>query len=431
VNVGPGPESAGRTLYHLHSLGAAGVPAVNPDVDADAPCGHALRVLETWLDHVANLGCTGVLLTPIFVSSTHGYDTVDPFRIDQRLGDDDDLDAFVERAHGLGLAVVLDGVFNHVGRAFPRFRDVLARGAASACADWFRLDFARDDGDGFAYRCFEGHRELVGLNHRSDDVSAWAGDVTAHWMERGVDGWRLDAAYAIPRPFLASLVERVHARRPGSFVFGEMIHGDYAGFAADTGLDGVTQYELHKAVWSSLNDGNFFELAWALQRHRTFEAACTPVTFVGNHDVTRIASKLRDARDLGAALAVLFTVPGLPCVYYGDELAWTGVKEDRPGGDDAVRPPLPSTPAPADEEQARALALHRRLIAFRRDHPWVANADLEVVDVASRRLAFRLRGSEPAAALVVVLDSTGAPAVPPEGWTPLLADDGFAVCARA
>jgi cyclomaltodextrinase len=209
-----------------------------------------------------------------------------------------------------------------------------------------------------------------------------------------------------------------------------MIHGDYAGFAADTGLDGVTQYELHKAVWSSLNDANFFELAWALQRHRAFDAACTPVTFVGNHDVTRIASKLHDARHLGAALAVLFTVPGLPCVYYGDELAWTGVKEDRPGGDDAVRPPLPPSPTPTHEEQARALALHRRLIAFRRDHPWVANAHLEVVDVASRRIAFTLHGSDPAAALVVVLDSTGAAAVPPEGWTPVLTDDGFAVCAR-
>src|SRR6185503_11461197 len=159
----------GRVLYHMHGLAAAGVPAANPDVDATGPCGRGLRVLQRWLDHVAALGCGGVLLTPVFVSSTHGYDTVDPFRIDQRLGDDGDFAAFAEACHARDLALVLDGVFNHVGRDFGPFRDVLANGEASPFTGWFRLDFTRDDGDGFAYKTFEGHRELVALNHRSDE----------------------------------------------------------------------------------------------------------------------------------------------------------------------------------------------------------------------------------------------------------------------
>jgi glycosidase len=379
----------GRTLYHLHSLGAAGAPAVNPDVDAREPCGHGLRALTAWLDHVAALGCGGVLLTPIAVSSTHGYDTVDPFRVDQRLGDDDDLDAFVARCHDLDLRVVLDGVFNHVGRAFPRFRDVVEHGRASPSATgWFRLDFDRDDGDGFAYADFEGHRELVALDHRSDEVLEWSVAVARHWLERGVDGWRLDVAYRIPPPFLAELTAGIHRTHADALLFGEMIHGDYAAFVAETGLHSVTQYELHKAMWSALNDANLFELAWALDRHARLVSTFVPVTFAGNHDVTRIGSQLHDPAHLALVLAVLFSVPGVPCVYYGDELGWRGVKTDGAGGDDAMRQPLP-VDAPAGDD---VLAVHRELVALRRANPWLTTAHVEVVEVANRRMTISVSG---------------------------------------
>jgi cyclomaltodextrinase / maltogenic alpha-amylase / neopullulanase len=396
----------GRVLYHLHSLGAAGAPAANPDVSAGDHCGRGLRMLQGWLDHVAELGSGGVLLTPIFVSSTHGYDTVDPFRIDQRLGDERDFAAFAAACHERDLRVVLDGVFNHVGRGFGPFRDVLDRGASSPYADWFRLDFGHDEGDGFAYRCFEGHRELVALNHRSEAVLDWAASVASHWLDRGADGWRLDAAYAMPVPFLAALAGRIRSERPDALVFGEVIHGDYARFVTEGGLDSVTQYELHKAIWSSLNDGNFFELAWALGRHSDFVARFVPVTFVGNHDVTRLASQLDDPTHLEAALAVLFTVPGVPCVYYGDELAWHGVKEHRAGGDDAIRQPLPPAgPAPADEGQAWALDLYRRFVALRRARPWLTDAVLEIGDLANRRVSYTVTARDPGAgSLSVVLD---------------------------
>jgi cyclomaltodextrinase len=420
--------SPGRALYHLHSLGAAGVAPVNPDVDAADPCDRGFRVLHGWLDHIVELGGGGVLLTPVFVSSTHGYDTVDPFRIDQRLGDDHDFDAFVEACHSRGLEVILDGVFNHVGRDHAAFRDVLAHGEASTFAEWFRLDFSRDDGDGFTYRTFDGHRELVALNHRSDAVLDWAEAVACHWLDRGVDGWRLDVAYAMPVPFLKELTDRVHRQHPEAFIFGEMIHGDYAGFVSGTGLDSVTQYELYKAVWSSLNDANFFELAWALERHRALTPGFAPVTFVGNHDVTRIASQLHDPSHLAHAVTLLFTVPGVPCIYYGDELAWRGTKENRPGGDDAIRQALPPSAEPADEQQTWMRNLYQQLIALRRDRPWLTQGDIEVLDTASERITYTVRAGDNA--LLVTLDSAGSAVMPPPGWQPIASYPGIAICER-
>jgi cyclomaltodextrinase len=314
------------------------------------------------LDHIASLGVDGVLLTPIFVSETHGYDTVDPYRIDQRLGDDDDFDALVAGAHERGLTVHLDAVLNHVGRRFPR-RELL-----------------RDDG-----KVFEGHDILVVLDHDDPAVVDWATDVLRHWLRRGVDGWRLDAAYAIPRPFLRAVRDAV----PGVFMFGEVIHGDYAGFVDATGLDSVTQYELHKAIWSSLNDGNVHELAWALKRHIELLDRFAPVTFVGNHDVTRIASQTDDRRDAIDAATVLLTLPGIPTLYYGDELGWRGVKEQRLGGDDAIRPAVPDVMAPADEVEAATLAAHRDLLARRRSNPWLRDARLEIVDLDHEHLVYR------------------------------------------
>ena len=383
---------AGRTWYHLHALRAAGVADANPDVTAGEATDHGLARLLPWLDHVASLGCGGVLLTPVGVSSTHGYDVVDPLRLDQRLGDDGDFDRFVEECHRRDLRLLLDGVFNHVGRGFGPFRDVLERRQASAFADWFRVDFGRDDGDGFGYRDFEGHRELVALNHRSDAVLDWAVDVASHWLARGADGWRLDVAYAIPPEFLRSFSNRVLEHHPDAFLFGEMIHGDYLRFVEASGLHSVTQYELHKALWSACNDGNPFELSWALQRHGEFAAAFPPVTFGGNHDVTRLLSQLRDPAHLRHALVVLFTVPGVPCVYYGDELALRGVKHDGPGGDDAIRPALPPTPDPGEEEAAAALTLHRDLIALRRGNPWLTTGRLRVTDCTNEALSYLVEG---------------------------------------
>jgi cyclomaltodextrinase len=398
----------GRTLYHLHSLGASGVHPPRPG----SPTGRGLAPLEGWLDHVAGLGCGGVLLTPIGVSSTHGYDVVDPFHLDGRLGSDADFDRFVAAAHDRDLRVVLDGVFNHVGRAFPEFEAVLGEGSSSRSAAWFRPDPAGPGG----YHCFEGHPELVSLNHRSPDVLAWAAGVARSWLDRGADGWRLDAAYAILPGFLAQLTSTVRRDHPDALLVGEVIHGDYGAFAAATGLAGVTQYELHKAIWSSLHDGNFFELAWALRRHNDIVEVSTPLTFVGNHDVTRVASRIPpDLLPLAAGL--LLTLPGIPCVYYGDELGWTGIKEDRSGGDDAIRPAIP-----ASADVGLLGEAYRCLIGLRRSCPWLTRERVEVAELTNRRMSYIVAGR-----LWVGLDVDLGRPDPPPGHPAVLEYPGLTI----
>jgi glycosidase len=202
-----------------------------------------------------------------------------------------------------------------------------------------------------------------------------------------------------------------------------MIHGDYAAYAERSGLDSITQYELWKAIWSCLNDGNFHELAWALARHGAMLDSFTPLTFVGNHDVTRLASRLTDRRHLGHALAILFTAGGIPSVYYGDERGLTGVKEDRAGGDDAVRPAYPATPAGLAQEGSQVYRLHQDLIGLRRRHPWLVHARTDVEEVTARTAA--LRPHHGGDSLRVLLNTGDTPyrrdgvEVPGHGWAVL------------
>jgi cyclomaltodextrinase len=348
--------------WQVYPLGFTGAYPARGD---ETP--HRLGRLQAWLDYAIELGASGLALGPIFASETHGYDTVDHLRIDPRLGDDGDFDALVAAAHDRGLRVLLDGVFNHVGRGHPAFQAVLREGPAASTASWFTR--AGDD-----YATFEGHPGLVALNHREPAVADMVTDVMRHWLDRGADGWRLDAAYAVPAEFWAAVLPRVRAGHPDAYFVAEVIHGDYPEFVAASTVDSVTQYELWKAIWSALNSANFFELSWALERHNGFLDTFAPLTFVGNHDVSRIASELTDERDLPLALAVLFTVGGTPSVYAGDEQAFRGVKEDRAGGDDAVRPAFPDKPADLVPYGWPTYRVHQELIGLRRRHAWLHRA---------------------------------------------------------
>ena len=261
----------------------------------------------------------------------------------------------------------------------------------------------------------EGHGGLVALNHDSPDVAEHVADVMTHWLGRGVDGWRLDAVYAVPAEFWRRVLPRVRAAHPEAWVLGEMIHGDYARYVAESGIDSVTQYELWKAMWSSIVDLNLFELAWALQRHDAFAAQFLPYTFVGNHDVTRLASTVTDSRHVTHALAVLFFVAGTPSVYAGDEQGFRGVKEERVGGDDAIRPAFPASPGDLAPDGWPLYREHQRLIGFRRRYPWLAHARLEVVHVENERLVLAATSPE-GERLVLTLnlgDDPFAPALPP------------------
>src|SRR5690606_35285953 len=247
-------------------------------------------------------------------------DTLDFFTIDPRLGDEADLVAFIDAARARGIGVLLDGVFNHVSRN-SGYTHLTTGGA------------------------FEGHDALVELDHTRTEVADLVVEVMTYWLDRGIAGWRLDAVYAIDPSFWRSVLPQVRTTHPDAWILGEMIHGDYAEYVAESGIDSITQYELWKSIWSSLKEENFFELEWTLRRHNDVLEHFVPQTFVGNHDVTRITTQVGPEKAVLAA-AVLFTVGGTPSIYYGDEQAVTGVKEERFGGDDQIRPPLPEEYSP-------------------------------------------------------------------------------------
>jgi len=370
--------------WQVYPLGFVGAYPADPPPAADE---HRMRRIADWFDHAIALGASGVALGPVFASRTHGYDTTDHYRIDARLGDDSDFDHLIAEARSRGLRVLLDGVFNHVAADF-------------AHADWFRKR-------GNSFDTFEGHGELIALDHDNPDVIDYTVDVMTHWLRRGADGWRLDAAYAVSDRFWAAVLPRVRAEFPDAWFVGEVIHGDYAARVRDSGFDSVTQYELWKAIWSGLNDGNFHELDWALVRHNEFLDDFVPLTFVGNHDVTRIASRLDDTRHLEHALVLLLTTGGTPSVYAGDEAAYRGVKEERFGGDDAVRPEFTAPLMGVDEHGHDIYRLHQYLIGLRRRHPWLHTARTTKLHLTNRQYVYATRNG--ADVLVVALNIDDAP----------------------
>ncbi|MDI6099393.1 alpha-amylase family protein [Actinoplanes sp. NEAU-A12] len=393
----PGPDWARHVIWwHVYPLGFVGAEPRADDggrAPRDQVVRHRLERLTGWLDHAVRLGASGLALGPVFASESHGYDTTDHYRIDPRLGDDADLDALLKAAAERGVRVLFDGVFHHVGRSHPAFQAVLEQGPAAPTASWFRLRWpdgpeAWKPGTEPDYDDFEGHHHLVALDHTEPAVAAHVADVMNHWLDRGISGWRLDAAYAVPAAFWAKVADRVRARHPDAYLMGEVIQGDYAAAVTGGHLDSVTQYELWKAIWSSLNDRNLFELAHALRRHDEFLDTFVPYTFLGNHDVTRIASRLADERHLDHALVVLTTVGGTPAIYAGDEHAFRGVKEDRAGGDDAVRPEFPESPDDLSPLGLPTFHRHQELIGLRRRHPWLHAARTTILDTANEHLSY-------------------------------------------
>ena len=409
--------------WHVFPLGAVGAPALCPEGDPDDPSSpagamaaeHRLRRLLPWLDRLVELGCNVLMLGPVFHSMSHGYDTIDHMRLDPRLGTNEDLLALIDAAHVRGVRVMLDGVFNHVGIDHPAFAALPEAGPHSREASMFHLTWPGGDGAGGEtggeaggtgetgetwapgiapdYRRFEGQDWLPELNHSCEAVVDLVADVMTHWCERGVDGWRLDAAYAVDPAFWTRVLPRVRRDHPQVYIVGEVIHGDYAAIVTASGMNSVTQYELWQAIWHSLAEANFYELDWTLRRNADLLATFVPWTFIGNHDTSRIASQLPDARRLPHALALLMTLPGTPAIYYGDEDGLRAIKEDRLGGDDAIRPELPASPHERDGGSVRPL--HQELIGVRRRLPWLHDAEVDALHLDNTVLSLRMRAHSP------------------------------------
>ena len=359
--------------WHVYPIGALGAP---DRADADEPVRPSAG-FEPWLDYALKLGGNGLLLGPIFQSVSHGYDTLDHFHIDPRLGSDADFDRLVTACQERGVQLVLDGVFNHVARSHKLVTE------RPDMVQWV-------DGEP---RGWEGNFDLVELDHTNADVEQLVVDVMLHWLRRGITGWRLDVAYSVPTSFWASVISRVREEFPDAVFLGEMIHGDYTTFVSESGVDTVTQYELWKAIWSSINDTNPWELAHSMERHAEFCSHFLPQTFVGNHDVTRVASSVGPD---GAALAagVLLTVPGLPSIYYGDEQGFTGIKREAVGGDADIRQPLPDSPSKLSSLGEPLHRWYQQLIGFRRRHAWLSTGQLAVTNKADGVLDYCVSNGE-------------------------------------
>ncbi|MEA4943244.1 MAG: alpha-amylase family glycosyl hydrolase [Propionicimonas sp.] len=414
---GPAPDEPGQArpsardwtattiwwqLYPLGFVGAERTPVTEVN--------HRLSQLLNWLDYVIELGANGLLLNPIFASASHGYDTLDHFRIDPRLGDDADFDRLVAEARRRGIRICLDGVFNHVGRDHYIVQRAIEAGPDTPFGDWIRWS---DDGHPW---CFEGHEALVELNLANPEVANYVVTVMVHWLDRGIDAWRLDAAYAPGAEVWRPIVDRVHEAHPEAWILGEVIHGPYDEFVTASGVDSVTQYELWHLMFTALKDRNLWALNWALTRHRELCQVFLPLTFLSNHDVTRIASQFDDPRHAELAAVLLMLLPGVPSIYAGDEQGFTGVKEQHEHGDDPVRPQFPDDPSGLLGFGAGLHDRYRELIALRRRHPWLADAEIETSDVDNRWITITLSRDEHRVVLDLNVADDEVNGVAPHSW---------------
>ena len=327
-------------FYHIYPLGLCGAPAQNPYGEPE----HRLNHLIPWIDHIKSIGCTGLYIGPLFESVGHGYETTDYRKVDSRLGTNEDLKNYVRLCHEAGIRVILDGVFNHTGRDFFAFKDILANRQNSRYLGWYcNVNFGGNNeyNDGFCYDNWGGYNLLVKLNLRNPEVREYLLDTVRFWVkEFDIDGLRLDAADVLDFEFMRSLRAVAAEVKPEFWLMGEVIHGDYARWANENTLNSVTNYHLHKALFSAHNDHNYFEIAHTVKRQADMGITNRVMlySFVDNHDVERIATKLNDKRHFLPVHVLLYTLPGIPSIYYGSEFGIEGRKER--GSDASLRPCL-------------------------------------------------------------------------------------------
>jgi len=329
-------------FYHIYPLGLCGCPGNNDFNSASVP---RLERLNPWLDHMVDMGMNAVYLGPVFESTSHGYDTADYYHVDRRLGSNETLVNLSREMHNRGIRLVLDGVFNHVGRNFWAFSDVQKNLDASKYKDWFsNLEFGKVSpyNDPFSYEGWNGHSSLVKLNLKNPEVKDHLFNAAAMWIDTfNIDGIRLDTADCLDMQFMKELSSFCRSIKPDFWLMGEVIHGDYRSWVNPETLDSVTNYEVYKGLFSSHNDANFFEIAYSLNRQfgdGGMYADTLLYSFADNHDVNRVASELKEPAHLSTLYTILFTMPGIPSIYYGSEWGITGAKEN--GRDEPLRPEL-------------------------------------------------------------------------------------------
>lgn len=329
-------------FYHIYPLGLTGAPKQNEYTEPV----HRLNTLLPWINHIKEIGCTALYIGPLFESVGHGYETTDYKKLDSRLGTNEDLTAFVKACHDKKIKVIFDGVFNHTGRDFFAFKDIQQNRENSRYLNWYcNVNFWGNNeyNDGFSYDNWGGYNLLVKLNQWNPQVKDYIYDVIRFWVsEFDIDGIRLDAADVLDFDFMKGMRQVANEVKPDFWLMGEVIHGEYTRWVNSETLHSVTNYNLNKALWSGCNEHNFFEIAHTVKRlydmggchYRNLEL----YSFADNHDVERIASKIINKDHLGVIYTLMYTLPGIPSIYYGSEFGIEGKKEQ--GSDASLRPHL-------------------------------------------------------------------------------------------
>lgn len=372
----------GGVFYHIYPLGLVGAPEENRE---DTVSGH-FEELEQWIPHIRSLGCNAIYIGPLFESSTHGYDTRDYRMVDRRLGSQEGFHKFAALCHEAGIKVVVDGVFNHTGRDFFAFQDIVKNREQSPYKDWYKgVNFGGSSplGDSFGYEAWQGHYELPCLNLYNPVVKQYLFDTIQFWIQTfDIDGIRLDCANVLDFGFMKELRDETSRMKEDFWLMGEVIHGDYGRWANDSMLHSVTNYELHKSIYSGHNDHNYFEIAHNVKRLDPLGLQL--YTFVDNHDEDRIASKLQDRSHLYPVYTLLFTLPGIPSVYYGSEF---GIEGKRTNWDDsALRPAISISDR---EEKANSLSgLIGRLGQIHKENPHFHGGRYQELLLTNRQYVF-------------------------------------------
>ncbi len=328
-------------FYHIYPLGMTGAPKQN----AYGEPVERLNKLLPWISHVKNIGCNAIYIGPLFESVGHGYETTDYKKLDSRLGTNETLKTFVAECHKQDIRVIFDGVFNHTGRDFFAFKDLKENRENSRYKDWYcNVNFWGNNSynDGFSYENWGGYDLLVKLNQKNPEVKNYICDVIRYWVsEFDVDGIRLDAADVLDFDFMKDLRRVANEVKPDFWLMGEVIHGDYVRWANADTLHSVTNYHLHKALYSGYNDHNFFEIAHTVKRLNDMCGGTFRLySFVDNHDVERIMSKLSTPKGFLPVHIMLYTLPGVPSIYYGSEFGIEGRKGHGADADAPLRPEM-------------------------------------------------------------------------------------------
>ena len=370
-------------FYHIYPLGLCGCPH-----DNHGEQGSHFNKITDWSDHAQRIGCTAIYIGPLFKSGSHGYDTIDYRTVDNRLGTNEDFKAYVKHCHKIGMKVIVDGVFNHTGRGFFAFEDLKLNREHSRYRDWYcNVNFWGNNeyNDGFSYDNWGGHNLLVKLNMWNQEVKNYLFDTVRFWItEFDIDGIRLDAADVLDFGFMRDLRGVCDAMKPEFWLMGEVIHGDYSRWANAGMLHSVTNYELHKGLFSGHNDHNYFEIAHSVKRLLGIVGDKIRLyTFVDNHDVARIYSKLNNKAHLANVTMLLYTLPGIPSVYYGSEFGVEGNKEW--GSDWNLRPCLELSDF---DENADLPKLHKALGRLKAQFPALTWGEYKELSLTTQQYAF-------------------------------------------